>query len=803
MADPASVSSLQAPGPGYRILQFSDGSSAWMPPEATTAHWQQAKDQGEAALDRKYMAQARAENRPITTQGKVYSATVARPNTPYGHLMGWIDHNLGGNALNESAAGKTIASAQPVTGAISRIGTAAIERNPYVAATDLGLTGTNVIKHLVAKVYPEANVVPDFPTILSQVRSVTGTPELSPNAPAVQRVLENAASIAVGNRGATAPAGTPLPATSNFFGRFQPSVAGSGSNALDATGRAALSYLGGEAGEALGGESGQFAGSFLGGATPEVAANLAHRAAAPIFRWNGLPGAGGVVAQPGSEEIGNIGVRQGIQPSLGAASGPAGRLINKVVASTPFIGTNLRARQEAFNEAIRQRQREIGTDVFGSPLPGDMGPETIGDTLVNAARQGSANITQRAQNEQNQLITGTPAQPATATQPAQPAQPGIGRNAPVDARGVYRGPAGYEQARLNLPPGQYPAYAARLDQIRQMAIEAQHPFFQQFWGQLAAGEVPYARFQQLRSTLGADLPGFAGMSKGDQDQLYETMTDAMRDAAYQRGGQPLADRFDAANANYKRLIGSGGQREQLEAIGGKPQAGGWEQFFGPQGQTQPAVGVDFTGGKGQGQAYDWLNNNLRSPDKLAPFADPNIVPNDFWRSVVGQWIATRGITPEGTYRPDLMAKQWGGEGIQKGVGPEVQTQLFASPGGQTQSGAADMSDIANLGRNAVVPINRSGLTDTASNVFAWKYILDQLKNVGGMGGMLLGGRQIANMMANPDFVNTVTGRGTPLVDSLYSGVPAATQNILQYQNNPPPAYDPLGYSVTASQNPPQ
>ena len=739
MAEP--VVNLRAPGPGYRLLRFSDGTHAWMPPEATIDDWQEAKDQGEAARNQKYMAQAQAEGRPITTQDMVYSATAARPNNLHGHLMAWIDHNLGGNALNANPTAQRVnAYAAPAAGVVSRVGTAGVEMNPAVRTIDLGVTGYNIAKHLAGKFYPQINEIPDSQTILGLVRKAAGTPELDPSAPAAQRIAENTASMML----------NPSSWTKNAL--------------IENSLRSGSSYVGGEAGQAVAGEPGQFVGSFIG-ASPESGASLARKLSAPAFRGKT------------TKEVSDAANRQGIQPTAGAVSNNMGRLVDKVIASTPLVGTPVRTAQERFNEAIRQRQLGVAEDVFGQPLPGDIGKEDIGTSLIAGARQGAANITQRASDEQNQLKAD------------------IGPNTPVNARGVYRGPAGYEAQRLQMDPNTYPAYAARLDNLRQAAVEAQHPFFKSFWGSLAAGEVPYARFQELRSNIGASLQGYSGLSKGQQDQLYEAMTGAMRDAAFQRGGQQLADQFDAANANYKALIGAGGRREALEAVGGKPQSGGWGQFAGPGGQAGTTAGADFTGGKGAGEAYNWLNSNLRSPERIAPFADPSIVPNDFWREVVGQWLATRGQTDEGTYRPDLMAKQWSGP--QTGVGGDVREQLMTGPSGQPTASVPDMNDVATLGRNAVVPINRSGLTDTASSVFAWKYLLDQLKNVGGGAGMLFGGRQLANAWANPEWANEIRGQGTPLVDSLYSGIPAGTQTVMQSQLNPPAEYDPLGWGLTA------
>ena len=437
---------LQSPGKGWRYLRFSDGEGAWMNPKLTDQQWAQIKQQGEAQRDQAYMAQEKAEDRPITTQDKVYSATAVRPAGVHGQLMAWLDHHAGGNALNANPTAATISSyVAPVLGSASRIGTSMIERNPYVAATDLGMTGANVTKHLAANLVPSLNRVPDFPTLLSQVQSLTGTPQLSSDAPAVQRVLENAASTAIGNP------------TTHF---------------LDATGRAATSYLGGEVGEELLGEPGQFVGSFAG-SSPGSGRAVLQRVLAPLFR-------GGR-----TQEVSGAGYRQGIQPTLGAVSNGMGRLFEKGMAATPWVGAAVRSAQDRFNEAIRQRQQELGEDVFGGPLPGNISDEDIGRELISGARQGSANITQRASNEQEELIHGRPARPATGAtpaqpappatgtdeheafmaqeraagrggpppvtpgQPAQPAQPGIGANTGVGARGVYRGPATSASARVS------------------------------------------------------------------------------------------------------------------------------------------------------------------------------------------------------------------------------------------------------------------------------------------------------------------------------------------------------------------
>ena len=202
-------------------------------------------------------------------------------------------------------------------------------------------------------------------------------------------------------------------------------------------------------------------------------------------------------------------------------------------------------------------------------------------------------------------------------------------------------------------------------------------------------------------------------------------------------------------------------------------------------------GAEFTGGKDEGAAYDFLKSNLTSPSTLEPFADPTITPNDYWRRVSGGLSSRQlGDTPEGTFRPDTLAKQW------SQISPEVQTQLFQAPNGGTYSGLSDMNDAATMGRETVVPVERAGLTNTAGSMLAVKTMLDVLKAAGGLAGSAVGGRLISKGLESQPSIDALSGNITPLTDALYNGLPMATQSILQNQNNQDPR---LGYSVTAGQ----
>ena len=731
MAEPT----LRAPGPGYRALQLSDGSAIWMPPEATADHWRTATQQGEAALDQKYMAQAAQENRPITTNGKVYSATAARPNTPYGHLMGWIDHNLGGNALNRNPTAQAVNSyVAPIVGAGNRIATAAPDANPIIGGADLIGSGFNVGKHLLARAAPGVNAIPDYRTAPELLRNFTGAPDLPADASPIQRIIENTAALATNPK-----------------------------TAIAAFPRAAGSYVGGTIGNMVAGEPGQYVGSIAGGGFPEISGNLALRAAKPIF--GGAQG----------PEVAAAGERQGIQPTAGMVGSPPLRWFEKAVGGAPVLGGPVKAAQERVSTAMERIQQEIADRVYGGTgVPTGSTQTSIGEDLLSGARQGQANITQKASDE-------------TAQNRAD-----IGANQPTNLRPVYQGAA---QNQFSTDPATYSGLTPYINNLIDLAVQSQTPKFQAVSGPMPAGYAPFERVASARSAVGEALPAFTGLSKGMADDLYSRLTSTMRDAATAKD-PALGVAFDIANENYQKMIA---QRETLEKIGGKP-VGGYDQFTGPTG-ANPVGSTPFEGGKqGEGQAYDWFTQNLRSPSKLEPFADPRVVPNEYWRAVAAQWLSQLGQTKEGTYRPEWMARDWSGPGT--GVDPTVQTQLFTGPNGQPTSGIDTMNDLATLGRNTVVPVERAGLTNTAATVMAWKWLLDRMQNVGGPAAALIGGRSIAAGMESPTFVNAMSGSITPLTDALYQGVPAATQNVAQFQQNPTYNPTPMLSTPTLPQTPP-
>ena len=639
--------------------------------------------------------------------------------------MAWIDHNLGGNALNRSSAAPIINAARPALTAGARIATAAPDANPIIGGADLIGTGLNVGKHLLGRVAPAVNSIPDYRTTPEVLRSVTGTPGISPDAPVLQKILENTAAMSANPR-----------------------------NIVSAFPRAVGSEVGQEVGERVGGEPGAFAGALVGGAPGDISGNLALRLAKLSL--------GGKQAQTVAE----AGTRQGIQPTAGMVMNPPGRWFEKAIGSVPLIGGPVKAAQERASSQIADIQRQIAEQVYGGPISDQPTDTSIGEDLLAGARQGQANITQRAGEEFNRWKND------------------VGPNQPTNIRGVYRPAA---QARFTEDPATYAPLHARLANLVRMAVEAQQPSFQAVSGPMPAGYAPLQRVMSARSGIGAAIPDVADLSGGLKKDLYGRLTDAIRAAAVAKDPM-LGPAFDTANEHYATMMS---QREALEKVGGQPE-GGYGQFSGPGGVTQPTAGADFTGGKqGEGQAYNWLTDNLRSPSKLAPFADPTVVPNEYWRSVAGQWLARLGQTKEGTYRPEWMARDWSGPGT--GVDPAVQTQLFTTSSGQPGPGISDMNDLATMGRNTVVPVERAGLSNTAGSVLAMKWILDRMKDAGGPLAMLAGGRSLASGMESPTFVNAMSGRITPLTDALYAGVPAATQTILQRQSE-----DPLGWGLTSS-----
>jgi hypothetical protein len=599
--------------------------------------------------------------------------------------------------------------AQDVAGAAGRVAGAGVDLYPPVGLADLGISGVNALKAVASQRNPGLNNVPDIPTVSGLATSALAPP-LGPDHP-IQRYAEAAATGALNPKAAVSTGARML----------------AGTAAGDAGGSIA-NYLGGPYWEKL--------GRWLAGTAAATTPETALKPAAVAAFGGGAKG----------KAVADAGERIGVQPTFGMVASPIGRWLEKGLGSFPVWGAPIQQAQRNASEGIGNVQQDIAARLYSAPGGGAMPtatPASIGSDLIAGARQGAANLTQRAQDEQGRLASQ------------------IGPNQPVNLRPVYYGGAAQ---RYTTSPTTFSALAARLDALRQMAIEAQTPRFQAVSGQMPAGSAPYSRVMNTRSDLGADIPGVSGMSGGVQKNLYASLTDAMRAAAVAKD-PALGPAFDFANENYQRIMGQGGQRDQLETIGGQP-VKGYSGMAQPSGMVGSAP---FTGGKDEGAAYNYLTSNLNSPSSLEPLADPTVFPADFWRRVAGGYLSTLGQTKEGTYRPDIMAQQWGK------VDPMVATQLFGGPTGGPLADVANMNDAATLGRNSVVPVERAGLTNTAGTMLAVKWALDKMKDVAGPIAAALGGNAITRGMESPATVNLMAGNGTPLVDALYSnGFPAAS-----------------------------
>ena len=336
----------------------------------------------------------------------VYSATAARPNTPYGHLMGWIDHNLGGNALNANPTAQTVNSyAAPVVQSGARIATGAVDANPIVGGADLALTGANIAKHVAAKVVPALNQVPDAQTASGWLRNVTGTPSLSPNAPELQKIIEATGSTMTNPRAALGPT----------FARTTGAE----------TGQQISEHLGG-------GEVGDFFGSLLG-ASPEAGGSVAAQVYNKMFAGTQAP------------DVAAAGARTDVQPSAGMLMNPTGRRIVKGLGSFPILGGPIQNAQARVNNSLLELRNNIATGLYGSDLP-EVSKTSIGQDLISGARQGAANVSTDASDQMSGLRAD------------------IGPNQPTNARAVYRDPDIGYAAQTRMDPDAFVPLAAEARQ---------------------------------------------------------------------------------------------------------------------------------------------------------------------------------------------------------------------------------------------------------------------------------------------------------------------------------------------------
>ena len=168
---------------------LSDGSMLDVPAGTDAVTATRMVNQAEQGIDTSNMQRAASQNSPVydAGNGKVYSASMAYPDTVMGHAMAWLDHNAGGNWANKNIVQTTPGSyVNAVAGPVGRA-----ESNAMSWIYDLPATLYNVVKHQATPGSIAANA-PDAPYLSQAIRSEAGVPELSPDAPLAQRIGEGA-----------------------------------------------------------------------------------------------------------------------------------------------------------------------------------------------------------------------------------------------------------------------------------------------------------------------------------------------------------------------------------------------------------------------------------------------------------------------------------------------------------------------------------------------------------------------------------------------------------------------------------
>ena len=514
---------------GEDEFPLSDGSFFYVRHDTSPGMAMAQRDQHEAELFAKYSKQAAAQNAPVYTDGHVYSATRAYPNTYVGQGMAWADHNLMGNWANTNivdAINKaTNGGADTLAGSIGRI------ESDVPGILDIPGAGINMVKH-----YTPLGDKYDIPSLSGTIRSKIGIPEIPDDAGLIQRTLEGGSSALLGG-GSAAHGIKALPSLVEAARAFGGAAAGT-----------IASHLGGE----FGGEAGSFFGGLLGGGGADLATRK-------VFHK-----AGGALGHEDAPDIQESGDALGFQPSATTLSGPMGQRILKILGALPAVGQPVEKANMNTIEALKYQRDAAASNIAGpGGIPPEITPESIGQALIDGAQEAIPKVKEdqsrpygninRIMEDQGKEVDLAPA--GNAIEHAQDTKPSLVENADM-VRGLLR------KATEFAPGG--PAYDER---TRGPAPALPQPTQYVPW--TVAKDARTGLAQKLRA---AEMAGL-GVPDNMVAALKKSLTDGMR-VATQRAG--LRNAFDKARAKYAEMSPI---LDRLYAIGGKPlgDTGGFEK----------------------------------------------------------------------------------------------------------------------------------------------------------------------------------------------------------------------------------
>lgn len=374
---------------------------------------------------------------------------------------------------------------------------------------------------------------PQIPEIGPAVRSAIGVKDL-PDGNTARNLAEGAAAALFS--GGASGAGRALGAGN--YGQA------AGAIARDVVAPTVGSYYGGEVGSKYGGDTGALIGSLVGGAAAQTAPSIVRRLAEQRYASGARPDAADISAAaqrqdvtPSAGMLGDKGT-QALERRLSGQAGSAGVIANARDTAAGQI-------TDAANRAVEARR--------AIPAPT---PETADIIdVANRARAGGQDVTGAVQTD---LMNR------------------IGARSPVDVSNLF---ADLGRVSLQTDPATAAPIKTRMGHLQDMAV--QHRLVET----LANGGkvdpnaplvVPYEQFKDWRTRLGKGMQGLDPVDSRFRGQIYDTATQAMRQAAIDRGIPGAL--FDTAQGITTNEYRAGTMADKIASTLGTEGARGPAQF---------------------------------------------------------------------------------------------------------------------------------------------------------------------------------------------------------------------------------